>query len=238
MKNKCKPLIGITCGISKSGIEGSYPHASVPMRFFEALHSAGAYGIAIPPMSDTTIINRLDGIIFTGGTDIEPRWYNQIHKPYTDKPAKDRDQFEYELMSRALDLDIPVLGICRGGQLLNIVFEGTLYQDILKESSYSDIHNVKSELQFSHGIKIVSESKLSLISDKKIEKVNSKHHQAICTLGEGLKIIAVASDNLIEAIESTKHRWVIGVQWHPEIITNGRDFHQRIFDSFVKAAHA
>lgn len=236
MENKYKPLIGITCGISEKGIEGSYPHASIPVGFFQALRIAGAYGVAIPPMYDENVLDRLDGLIFTGGTDIEPSLYKQTRKSYTDKPDTARDRFEYNLLLRALNLDIPVLGICRGGQLLNITFGGTLYQDILKESPYSKVHNVIPEQEFAHEIKFVNDSKLTHLSNNKLEKVNSKHHQAIQILGEGLKIIAVASDNLVEAIESTQHRWVIGVQWHPEMIINENNFHQRIFNSFVEAA--
>ncbi|MEK3937440.1 gamma-glutamyl-gamma-aminobutyrate hydrolase family protein [Sporosarcina sp. FSL W7-1349] len=235
MANEYRPLIGITCGVSEKGIEGAYPHVSLPLAFYQVLQNSGAYGIAIPPMFNLSVLSKLDGLILTGGADIDPSFYRQIRKPYTDKPDKIRDNFEFKILVDALNLDIPILGICRGGQLLNVAFGGTLYQDILKECPYLDIHNVKSEQEISHEIELIGTSKLADLTEFNSEAVNSKHHQAIDDLGQGLKVIAVATDNLIEAVESTQHRWVVGVQWHPEVIAKHKNFHQRIFNTFVES---
>src|SRR5699024_2658036 len=138
--------------------------------------------------------------------------------PYTDLPDSERDQFELKLTKSALKKDIPILGICRGVQLINTAFGGTLYQDILKESKGSDIHNIKKETELSHEIIIQKNSILGVITDVFRKSVNSAHHQAVKKLGADLQAIATSSDGLVEAVQSTKHTWVMGVQWHPEIL--------------------
>lgn len=230
--------IGVTSGISNSGAEGNYTHLSVPTAYIRALYKAGADVVHIlSPYTNKieNLINHLDGVLLTGGIDIDPVYYEKSRHEYVDFPDQVRDRFELKLTKEALANDLSVLGICRGLQLLNIEFGGTLYQDINKESPGQNIHNIKNETEVSHEVNIVKDSILGSITENYKMNVNSAHHQAIAKLGKNLKATAIASDGLIEAIESINHTWVVGVQWHPEMLAQKISFHQNIFDSFIKS---
>jgi len=230
--------IGVTSGLSRSGVEGNYTHISVPTAYSRALYKAGANAVyIIPPnrLETEQLVKHLDGVLLTGGIDIGPENYGQTRKEYTDYSDSERDQFEINLTKSALERNLPVLGICRGLQLINIVFGGTLYQDILKERTGEDIHNIRKETELSHEIEINSDTILGSITNKHNICVNSAHHQAIKELGMNLRATAISSDGLIEAIESEKHTWVMGVQWHPELLSGKIEIHQNIFNSFIES---
>lgn len=232
--------VGVTSGVSKTGAEGNYTHVSVPTAYTRSLYKAGADAVYILPSYSNTnkieqLVDQLDGVLLTGGIDIGTENYGQIRKEYTDYPDVSRDKFETEIAKTALQKDLPILGICRGLQLINTIFGGTLYQDILKESPGEKIHNIKDETEISHEVHIKNDSILkSIIKETKLD-VNSAHHQAIKKLGEKLKATAISSDGLIEAIESINHTWVLGVQWHPELLAGKMNVHKKIFTSFINS---
>jgi putative glutamine amidotransferase len=239
--NNSIPLIGLSCGLHPRGPDGNRPHASTAIAYARALLDVGAIGVIIPPLQyGSDFVNRLDGLILTGGSDIEPSLYGQNRNSELMEPDKLRDDPEVYLAKVAFKMDIPVLGICRGIQLINVALGGTLWQDIATQVTGSLTHSnfpTDWDACVSHYIRLTTDSKLSeIFKGREKLKVNSAHHQAIRDLGANLRITALAPDGLIEAIESTSHKWVIGVQWHPEM-QSVSDLDQRdLFAAFVLAA--
>lgn len=170
------------------------------------------------PVSVTDFAERLDGLILQGGADIHPSSYGQAPKFAESSSDVVRDRFELDLLRAFIALDKPVLGICRGMQLINIVFGGSLHQDLLDASAATDPH-VQSEVEedYRHGLVIEPNSWLSRLHDGlRAARVNSIHHQGVDRLGEGLQIEARSHDGVIEAIRHPGFHFVVGVQWHPE----------------------
>lgn len=195
----------------------------------------GAYADAIKScggdlrMFETTeeideVIDQVDGVLLPGGVDVNPGLYGEERRMHTQPPHNERDRFEMYLLERAMEKRIPILGICRGLQVINVKQGGTLYQDVEKEMSGSirhDWHHDENEHLLSrsllaHSVSIQEESKLHAILKETEIKVNSLHHQGIKDLGKGLVATGHSSDGLIEAIEMPDYPYLIGVQWHPE----------------------
>jgi gamma-glutamyl-gamma-aminobutyrate hydrolase PuuD len=151
-------------------------------------------------------IQGLGGLLLGGGVDVNPILYGEDRHTETQPPEPDRDHLEFHLLKLALDSDLPVLGICRGAQVLNVGFCGSLIQHIETGAHKSDLHPV----QVSPG------TRLAQIIGAGTKTVNSRHHQAIGRVGDGLRVSAQATDGIIEAVESPAHRFVVAVQWHPE----------------------
>lgn len=169
----------------------------------DALRRAGARPVTITKQSLISDIETCDGLLIPGGRDVDPSWYGESNE-LSQLPDTERDALEIALIKIAMDKDMPVLGICRGHQLLNVAMGGSLIQHVN--------HHVTDK----HNVTIISRSKhLSFIKDGQIY-VNSLHHQAVDRLGTGLIATAFSDDDIIEAIESPRHKWVLGVQWHPE----------------------
>jgi putative glutamine amidotransferase len=206
-----RPLIGINCDI-----QGDAPH--LKPEYWKAIEGAGGEPMLLDPRKGTEGIERLlrelDGLMLSGGRDIWPKRYRQPKHLRTNLVSEARDRFDFELAGQALAMDMPILGICLGMQLINVVMRGSLIQDIPSQSPSRVSHNSKIECR--HEIKIEGKTKLHAFLGRDYIEVNSSHHQAIDRLGEGLRVSARAEDGIIEAIESTKHSLVIGVQWHPE----------------------
>ncbi len=226
-----KALIGITLDIEKKRTYSKFPWYALRENYLSSITKFNA--IPIPLSHDKKLINSfsklLDGIIITGGDfDINPRIYN--HQKKGSKNIKNkRTNFEIEIFRKFLDLNKPILGICGGAQLINVAIGGTLIQDLKKIPINHEQINPRNET--SHKIKIHNKSKLFEICKKNTAKVNSAHHQAIKKLGKDLKVSAIASDGVIEGIEHKKHRWCMGLQWHPEFLITNDDF--KIFKSFI-----
>lgn len=185
------------------------------------------------------ILSQLDGLMLTGGEDITPAWYG--HEPHekAGKSNQARDEFELMLFKKATDRNIPVFGVCRGLQMINVAMGGTLYQDLPTERP-SDIKHPEFEkpgIEVAHQVSIVPETELSKVLAVSALGVNSRHHQGIHQVGKGLKITAWSTDSIPEAIEAYPIKNIMAVQWHPEInAAQGDATSLRIFQAFVDRA--
>ena len=191
--------------------------------------------------SPRKVLGEIDGILLTGGGDVDPVFYREDRHPLTDDAEPGRDEFEIDLARRAMSDGVPLLAICRGAQVLNVAAGGTLVQDI-PSSVESDLsHSVKEPKDLAcHEISIVAGTKLSSVLGGQMDaacscRVNSRHHQAVGRTGDGLVVSARAGDGVVEAIEQPDAPFCIGVQWHPENFWRSGEF-KPLFDAFVKAA--
>lgn len=187
------------------------------------------------------LLDGLAGLVLTGGADIDPSLYGRERHPRTKRIIPERDAFESALLRRALELDLPVLAICRGHQLLNVVCGGGLFQHIEGGHHRADYRSEGYPSRW-HTVRLERDSKLAdLFGSGEIE-VNSRHHQAVLleTVAPALRVTAVTPDGLVEGLESPAHRWLVGVQWHAERPEPGHDgFNagsQRLFEEFVRQA--
>ena len=187
------------------------------------------------------VVRSVDGILLIGGNDVRPALYGE-DPDVTFSAAEDgRDEYEIELVNRALEADVPVLAICRGFQLLNVARGGTLIQDIPTQVGTAVNHVLRDPpASIAHEVSLTPHSVLddllrSRVGETHVCQVNSRHHQAPKTLGEGLVTTATAPDGVIEAVEDPARRFCLGVQWHPENFWRTGEF-AAIFHAFVRAA--
>lgn len=210
--------------------------------YVRAVENAGGCPVIVYRVQDIDsikpIVQLLDGIIFTGGTDINPLLYNELPKVGLQQVDTERDRFELNLVEWVLEnTEIPILGICRGMHLLNILKGGTLHQDLIDEGVTSTDHLLSESIpvtEYSHNVNISTHSKLYQIFNKNIVSVNSSHHQGIDKIGKDFEVVAFSDDNIIEAIEMDQDRFVVGVQWHPEKLSEKYDEQQTLFNRFME----
>jgi putative glutamine amidotransferase len=198
--------------------------------YVEALDEAG-----IEPVFGTSFDGAL-GLVLLGGCDVNPARYGEARHPQTEDPDDQRDRLECSLIAEALERDLPILAICRGMQVLNVQHGGTLVQHLEPVERHRQQPNDKSVS--AHCIEIAPGTKLARIAGVEIRReVNSRHHQAVARLGQGLVVSATdPRDGVIEAIERPDKRFVVGVQWHPENQTAERDsIARKLFDAFAAA---
>ncbi len=190
--------------------------------------------------SPADVVASVQGVLLTGGGDVRPTIYGAIAHPTFDAAEPGRDEYEIELVRLALAADLPVFAICRGIQVMNVARGGTLIQDIVDEVGTTVNHRVAMpQHSIAHDIWIESGSLLERLMGERFEAgeacpVNSRHHQAPKTLGEGLISSATAPDGVIEAIEDPTRRFCLGVQWHPENFYRTGEF-RNLFEGFVQA---
>ncbi|RST03821.1 gamma-glutamyl-gamma-aminobutyrate hydrolase family protein [Streptomyces sp. WAC07149] len=226
-----RPLIGITTYVEESTRYNVWdlPTSLVPSGYYELVQAAGGAAVLLPPDEPgraAEVLSRLDGLIVSGGPDVDPARYGAARDPRTGPPAGVRDEWELALLAAALDSDLPVLGICRGMQALNVALGGTLVQHI-------DGHVHTPGVTSWHPVNPVAGTRYAELVPEKAE-VPTYHHQAVDVVGRGLVVSAYADDGTVEAIEDPdRSRYVLGVQWHPE-----RDKDTRVMASFVEAAGA
>jgi putative glutamine amidotransferase len=240
------PLIGITAdlsGVSANDTDSAQePTLFLPQRYCRAIQEAGGIPLILPPIGSESglrrILQRLDGVLISGGNfDIHPSYYGEkpIHALGVIK--KERTVFELELVDLALSQNLPLLGICGGAQAINVALGGSLYQDIATQLPNAAKHELGAKRdKGGHPILIHSGTHLRQIVQKRTLEVNTTHHQAVRTVGKGLVVNATAEDGLIEGLESSNHRFVLGVQWHPELLARKNPYHRRIFSSFIFAS--
>jgi putative glutamine amidotransferase len=193
--------------------------------------------------SPRKVIHEIDGLLLTGGGDVDPVFYGEDRHPSVEDAEPGRDEFELDLTRRAVESDLPVLAICRGAQVLNVAAGGTLVQDIPTAVTSELPHSVTSSATADcHDIAISPESRLAEAMRTRAQascscRVNSRHHQSVGRLGNGLVASATAPDGVVEAIEAPDAQFCIGVQWHPENFWRTGEF-RPLFDAFVAAARA
>lgn len=181
-------------------------------------------------------VSRVDGILFSGGEDIQPSYYGQAHKKGLGACVPLRDSFEWLLLKEALKQNKPILGICRGLQLINAYYGGTMFQDLNQLNFTTIEHSCLNLPKYSvcHEVEIYVDTHLyNMIQEGKIG-VNTKHHQSIDTLGQGLIVSAKAMDGVIEGIEDPAREFLVAVQWHPEMMAEKDSVQLNIFSSFVR----
>lgn len=237
------PIIGITTFCKQEEVKNSRKYNKLNCNYIDGIAETGGQPLLIPELNNLKkakpYIDLLDGIIFSGGKDISPALYGE--KPISAVDSNlNRDKWEIKLLELALEKGIPVLGICRGMQLINIVLRGTLYQDIVEQYNKELIHLAKSDeegLEYvQHKIKIEPDTKLSRFLCTRELEVNSYHHQAVKELGENLQVSARSEGGIIEAIESENEEFLLGVQWHPEDLLEKYSCFNNLFQELVERA--
>ncbi|MGG6268322.1 gamma-glutamyl-gamma-aminobutyrate hydrolase family protein [Leptolyngbya sp. AN03gr2] len=229
------PIIGIT-----SHSRNSAGEVVLPGTYIDAVQSAGGNPILLPPTQTDpeSLLNVLDGLILSGGGDIHPIHYNGEDHPTVYGIDEERDIFEITLAKLALIKEIPVLGICRGMQVLTVASGGNLIQHVPEVYGNAIDHRLDNPRRpIPHDVEILPESRLAQLLDNTHLNIVSWHHQAVREFSSDWKLAARSSDGVIEAIEHQTHPWAIALQWHPEMSIEN-PAHQRFFRSFIAACQA
>jgi putative glutamine amidotransferase len=191
--------------------------------------------------SPRTVLQAIDGVLLTGGGDVDPALYGETRHDSVEDAEPGRDEFEIDLARRAMERDLPILAICRGAQVLNVAAGGTLVQDIPTGVTSDLTHSVKEPKDsIAHEIQIAADSRLfdalgTAVDSSRACRVNSRHHQSVGKLGRDMVASATAPDGVIEGIEVPYRTFCVGVQWHPENFWRTGEF-KPLFDAFVAAA--
>jgi len=231
-----KPLIGISCSFDQK--EGRYMLAEA---YVEAVIKAGGLPVILPGSGKVNralpYLRAIHGLLLAGGGDMDPSYFNEEPHPNLGEITPNRDRFEVMLTKSALRKNIPVLGICRGIQVLNVACGGSVIQHIpavvkkpLKHSQAAPRHHA------THRIFIDKSSRTAEILQTNLTRVNSFHHQAVGDPANGFNVSAISNDGVIEAIEHTKFRFAFGVQWHPECMFKKDKASRLLFKAFVEEA--
>ncbi len=212
---------------ARYGLHGDYMHAVL---------QSGGLPFVVPHTADTALLDQYldgaDGLVLSGGGDVNPSFYGEEKSPLCGDGSILRDETELYLCRKALEKGLPVLGICRGVQVMNVALGGTLHQHV----SHAENHD-RDDLPADavHEVAVVPGTRLHAIFGKETLGVNSRHHQAVKDAGNGLVISAVAEDGTIEAVERPGDAFFLGVQWHPESMYEKYDDMKKIFAAFVAA---
>ena len=215
---------------------------SVGVTYTRAIHQAGGTPLIIPPLTQEVdwsgLLAHLDGLLLSGGEDIAPTHYGQALEPWTGRVDQERDHSELGLVRAWLALGKPLLGICRGHQVLNVALGGTLLQDIASQvpdaldHAYTPARPMERDV---HTVDLTPDSRLAAILGGTHFAVNSAHHQAVTEPGANLEIIANAPDGVVEATEFPDYPFCISVQWHPEAMLKRSETMRPLFAAFVRA---
>ena len=213
-----KPVVGITSYDVEEITWGPWtePAIMVPAAYVRAIERAGGHVLVLPPAPDDVdqTLELVDGIIFSGGSDLEPGHYGAEPHPTTDAPRPQRDRFELTLLQAALARDIPVLAVCRGSQLLNVARGGDLIQHLPEVLGHDDHKHTPGEFA-DHEVNLEPTSRIGALLGERAP-VKSHHHQGFGIIGEGLRESGWADDGTVEALEDPSKRFAVGVLWHPE----------------------
>jgi putative glutamine amidotransferase len=226
------PIIGITSYAEQArwGVWDA-PAALIPMAYVQAVERAGGRALLVPPSEDAVeeTLDALDGLLFSGGADLDPDMYDAEAHPETDDVRPERDRAELALLEAALGRDMPVLAVCRGSQIFNVARGGDLVQH-LPEAVGDDRHKHTPGVFADHDVDLAPGTRVQRILGDRAP-VKSHHHQGYGRLGVGLREAARADDGTVEAIEDPERRFALGVLWHPE---EGEDF--KLFEALVEEA--
>ncbi len=246
-----RPLVGVPTQTLQSlgGVSAAIPPSWVmSQRYIQTIAEAGALPWMLPLLVDDestmrAMFDRLDGIFLPGGADVDPASYGSERHPRCDvRTDRSRDRLELTFVRWAMEEGKPVLGVCRGFQIINLVAGGTLWQDLADEWPEAEKHDYfpfdgrYARDYLAHTVRLEGPSRLRGILDADELHVNSMHHQGVRTVGDGLVATAYAPDGLIEALEGTGDSFLLGVQWHPEVLTDGDERMRRLFLAFIDAA--
>lgn len=249
MAEGVKPLIGLTCNYIDEDTVGLKHGIGVKKEdwnlvskeYVDAIVKAGAIPVLIPVFDDEDVVvhqlvDRLDGIVFTGGSDIDANIYGQFNHKSVKEIYPNRDKQEMKLLKYCIEKNnIPILGICRGLQIINATMGGTLIQDLVSENYENHSMSGAPMNYATHTVQIKEGSRLNKIIGKSNLSVNSYHHQAAKDIAPQFFVSAESEDGVVEAIEMKGERYVLAVQWHPEMMFDSID-HQKIFKEFVENA--
>jgi putative glutamine amidotransferase len=233
------PLIGVSCSIT---VGANPERAYVNSAYLHAVQQAGGVPLVLPPQLSAASIGRLgvelQGLLLTGGGDVDPTLFGEAPHPALYDVAPARDSLETSAVHLALERGLPVLAVCRGLQVLNVALGGSLHQDVATEPGTQLPHSQKEPRdQPTHKVKVAPGSRLARTLGADELEVNSMHHQAIHRLGHGLVAVAWAPDQLVEGAElDDPTRFVLGVQWHPEELVGHSESARRLFAALVAAA--
>ena len=212
--------------------------------YVTALEKAGAEVICVDSSANPDrAVQDVDGVLLTGGEDVDPAFYAETRHPATQDAAQGRDDLELALAKQALAADIPLFAICRGIQVLNVAAGGSLVQDIPSEIGHMVPHDIREPRNHeAHPVRVKPGTRLAEALGSELNEhgetmVNSRHHQAIGRLAPGLEVTAVAPDGLPEAVERDDRQFCVGVQWHPENFHESGRF-SGLFEAFVRSAEA
>jgi putative glutamine amidotransferase len=217
------------------------PEMALGMTYMRAVERSGAIPMVIPPLdveATESVLELIDGVLLSGGPDIAPSHYREQAHPALGPTWEELDRVELELARRALDRGVPVFGICRGAQTMNVAAGGDLHQHLPDVDAVGTNHRSEHPGEnLCHEIEVEPESRLAEIAGETRFEVNSFHHQAVHHLGEGMRVSAHADDGVVEAIENPDLPFAIGVQWHAEFLVD-RGPERALFRTFAEAAVA
>ncbi|MCM3695244.1 gamma-glutamyl-gamma-aminobutyrate hydrolase family protein [Microbacterium oleivorans] len=234
-----RPVIGLTTYLERAtqgvwDVRASF----LPQQYFDAVTASGGVAVLLPPQPSAqaaaaAVLDGLDGLILTGGLDVQPELYGAPRHPLTDPARADRDEWELALLAGARERRMPVFGICRGLQLINVAYGGTLHQH-LPEALGTERYKIGGGVFAENTVEVDAETTLAGLVGAGPYTVHSYHHQGIDRLGEGLVATARTDDGLVQAFEGPGGDYLVAVQWHPE--ENSAD--RRLFLGLVAAADA
>jgi len=234
-----RPVIGLTTYLERA-VQGVWDvRASfLPQQYFDAVTASGGVAVLLPPQPSAqaaaaVVLDGLDGLILTGGLDVQPELYGAPRHPLTDPAGADRDEWELALLAAARERGIPVFGICRGLQLINVAYGGTLHQH-LPEALGTERYKIGGGVFAENTVEVDADTTLADLVGAGPYGVHSYHHQGVDRLGEGLVVTARTDDGLVQAFETPGDDYLVAVQWHPE--ENSAD--RRLFLGLVAAADA
>jgi putative glutamine amidotransferase len=217
-----RPLVAVTTSLNMKSGSHKQPSVFIYTSYIEVLEAIGLAPVLLTPAHspDTirSILGACRGLVLTGGEDVDPARYGELPSPALGSVLCERDDMEFAALDVALEVGMPVFAICRGLQVLNVHFGGTLYQDLPTEYPQSKLTHVQTApwSTKAHSVRIEDDSLLCEIVGRDCIDINSFHNQAVKDVAPGLRVVARADDGLIEAVESRENGWILGVQWHPE----------------------
>lgn len=239
-----RPVIGISASATRAIDPPHSPIVALNRRYITAIEAAGGAPLLLPPglgeRSLRAIFARLDGLLLSGGGDVDPAWFGEAPHPALTEINPDRDRIELTLARWAVAEEKPILAICRGIQVFNVALGGSLVQDIPSQLPAALQHMLDgarvSRDTIAHPVQVEPGSRLHQALGVEQTGVNSWHHQSVKQVATGLRVSARSPDGVIEGVELPGHRFAVGVQWHPEWLTDRQPEMRRLFEALARAA--